>query len=106
MNEEFYTYLILTENNTLYCGYTNDIEKRYIAHCSGKGAKYTRFNKPLKIAYLEIFDDKSDAMKRESQIKKLSRQEKLKLVETFEKAKDNPYYKAEKINKSVCAKEN
>ena len=75
-NNKFYTYLILTENNTFYCGYTNDIDKRYEKHKNGKGAKYTKANKPVKLAYLAEYQTKSEAMKEEYRIKQLSRQEK------------------------------
>ena len=47
-NKIFYTYMLLTVNNTYYCGYTDDIEKRYKKHLSGTGAKYTKANKPIK----------------------------------------------------------
>lgn len=80
----FYTYLLLTENNTYYCGYTDDMEKRYQKHKQGNGAKYTKANKPIKIAYLETFKTKSEAMKEEYRIKHLSRQEKEKLAKEFE----------------------
>lgn len=80
----FYTYLLLTENNTYYCGYTDDMEKRYKKHLEGSGAKYTKANKPVKIAYLEKFKTKSEAMKEEYRIKHLSRQEKEQLVNTYE----------------------
>ena len=79
----FYTYLLLTENNTYYCGYTDDIEKRYKKHLSGEGAKYTKANKPVKIAYFTTFDTKSEAMKEEYRIKKMSRSDKDILVENF-----------------------
>ena len=79
-NNMYYTYLLLTENNTLYCGYTNDLEKRFNAHISGKGAKYTKSHKPVKIAYSAEFETKSEAMKEEARIKKLTREEKLKLI--------------------------
>ena len=78
-NNMYYTYLILTDNDSLYCGYTDDLEKRFQKHLSGKGAKYTRAHKPLKIVYSAEFQTKSDAMKEEARIKKLSHQEKLKL---------------------------
>jgi len=78
--KKFYTYLLLTENNTYYCGYTDDMEKRYKKHLDGTGAKYTKANKPLKVAYLAVFNTKSEAMKEEYRIKKLSRTEKEKLV--------------------------
>ena len=82
-NNKFYTYLILTENNTFYCGYTNDIDKRYEKHKNGKGAKYTKANKPVKLAYLAEYQTKSEAMKEEYRIKQLSRQEKELLSNSY-----------------------
>lgn len=79
MQKKYYTYIILTEKNTLYCGYTDDVEKRFKVHLSGKGAKYTRANKPLRIVYKKEFNSKSDAMKEEAKLKKLSHAEKLAL---------------------------
>jgi putative endonuclease len=80
MDKKYYTYIILTEKNTFYCGYTDDVKKRFQAHLEGKGAKYTRANKPVKLVYQKEFDTKSDAMKEEARIKKLTHQEKLKLI--------------------------
>ncbi len=80
MDKKYYTYMILTEKNTFYCGYTDDVKKRFQAHLEGKGAKYTRANKPVKLVYQKEFDTKSDAMKEEARIKKLTHQEKLKLI--------------------------
>ena len=80
MEKKYYTYIILTESNTLYCGYTDDVDKRFQAHLEGKGAKYTRANKPIKVVYQKEFATKSDAMKEEARIKKLTHQEKLKLI--------------------------
>jgi len=78
--KNFYTYVLLTENNTLYCGYTDDVEKRFEAHKSGTGAKYTRANKPVKILYKACFDTKSEAQKHECKIKKMSRKDKLEFI--------------------------
>ncbi len=97
----FYTYLLLTENNTYYCGYTDNITKRYKKHIDGCGAKYTRANKPVKIAYLESFKTKSDAMKEERRIKKLTRIAKEHLVENFSKLLPNLYNLAQEITLSV-----
>ncbi len=80
MEKKFYVYILLTERDTLYCGYTDDVEKRFQAHVEGKGAKYTRANKPVKIVYCAEFDTKSDAQKEEVRIKKLSRADKLLLL--------------------------
>ena len=79
---KYYLYILLTVNNTLYCGITNDLVKRYNAHLNKKGAKYTISNPPQKIVYIDEFEDKSSAMKEEYRIKKtLKRAEKLDLIE-------------------------
>lgn len=80
MDKKYFTYILLSEQNTLYCGYTDNVEKRFQAHLEGKGAKYTRSHKPIKIVYQKEFETKSDAMKEERRIKKLSRFEKLRLI--------------------------
>ncbi len=72
--------MLLTERGTYYCGYTDDLEKRFKLHCEGKGAKYTRANKPIKIVYSKEFNNKSEAMKEEFRIKHLSREEKTELI--------------------------
>ena len=79
MEKKYYTYIILTINNTLYCGYTDKPKIRFEKHKEGTAAKYTRANKPLKIVYLKEFDTKSEAMKKERFIKKLTKKKKLEL---------------------------
>ena len=81
MSEKHFVYILETERNTLYCGYTDDIEKRYQAHIDGKGAKYTRANKPTKLLWVKEFETKSEALKEEYRIKhKLTRKQKLELI--------------------------
>ena len=75
-----YTYLLRCSDGTLYCGWTDNIEKRLAAHTSGKASKYTRSRLPVKLIYFETFDTKQEAMSREARIKQLSRREKLALV--------------------------
>ena len=75
-----YTYLLRCSDGTLYCGCTDNIEKRLAAHNSGKASKYTRSRLPVKLVYFETFDTKQEAMSREARIKQLSRREKLALV--------------------------
>lgn len=77
----WYIYILRCVDDTLYTGITDDVEKRFAAHCAGKGAKYTRGRGPLALVYTEEAEDKSAALKREHAIKKLSRAEKLKLIE-------------------------
>ena len=82
--KKYFVYMLLTKNNTLYCGYTDDIEKRFEQHLSGKGAKYTRANKPIKIVYSKEFTSKSEALKEEYRIKhKLTKEQKLALIESL-----------------------
>ncbi|CDC19136.1 MAG: GIY-YIG nuclease family protein [Candidatus Gastranaerophilaceae bacterium] len=83
MDKKYYTYLILTVDNTLYCGYTDDPEKRFEKHKAGLAAKYTRAHKPLKMVYVKEFDTKSEALKEERRIKKLSRSQKEELVNSY-----------------------
>ena len=77
----YYVYILKCCDGTLYCGYTNDVEKRFETHQSGKGAKYTRGRLPLELVYTEEFETKSEAMKRECEIKKMSREKKMELIE-------------------------
>lgn len=78
-----YVYILSCSDNTLYTGWTNDLERRINVHSSGKGAKYTRGRLPVKLVYFEKFNDKKLAMKREYVIKRLSREEKLKLIKDW-----------------------
>ena len=74
-------YIVICRDNTLYCGYSNNLEKRINDHNKGcNGAKYTRGRRPVKLVYYERFESKSEALKREREIKKLTRIEKLKLI--------------------------
>ncbi len=77
-----FIYILECSDNTLYTGYTTDLDTRVKKHNEGKAAKYTRFRAPVKLVYYEEHHSKSDAMKRENTIKKMSRQEKLKLINT------------------------
>lgn len=74
------TYILRCSDGTLYTGWTNDIEKRLEAHNQGHGAKYTRGRTPVELVYLESFDTRQEAMKREAAIKKLPRKDKLQLI--------------------------
>ena len=76
-----YVYLVRCADSTLYCGWTTDLEKRVRAHNSGQGAKYTRSRRPVKLVYAEEFAEKQEALSREWHLKRLSRTEKLRLIE-------------------------
>lgn len=78
-----YTYMVRCRDGSLYTGWTTDIEKRIKAHNEGKGAKYTRSRRPVKLVYYEIFATKKEAMSREYAIKRLKKKAKEKLVEGF-----------------------
>ncbi|MCW4045624.1 MAG: GIY-YIG nuclease family protein [Candidatus Bathyarchaeota archaeon] len=76
----YYVYVILCVDGSFYTGYTKNIDARIRLHESGKGARYTKMHKPQKVAYIELFSSRAEAMKREKQIKKLTHQQKLHLV--------------------------
>ncbi len=75
-------YLLRCADDTLYCGITNDLDKRIAAHNAGTAAKYTRARGPVELVYMEDCADRSTASKREMAIKKLDRAEKLALIES------------------------
>ncbi len=77
-----YTYIVRCADDTYYTGWTTDIKKRLATHNSGRGAKYTRSRLPVTLVYLESFETKAGAMKREAEIKKLTRKEKQRIIDT------------------------
>lgn len=78
-----YTYIVECADKTLYCGWTNNLEKRIADHNSGKGAKYTKPRLPVKLVYAETFDTKEEAMSREWHIKHLTRAKKQELIRNY-----------------------
>ncbi len=76
----WYLYILRCKDGSLYTGITTDVEKRLEAHRAGKGAKYTRGRGPLELVYKEECGDHSDSLKRELEIKAMTREEKLKLI--------------------------
>ncbi|MBR0162072.1 MAG: GIY-YIG nuclease family protein [Oscillospiraceae bacterium] len=83
MTEKNYVYLLRCADDSLYCGWTTDLEHRVRTHNAGQGAKYTRSRLPAKLVYWEVFEDRREALSREWHLKRLSREEKLELVEGF-----------------------
>ena len=75
-----YTYIVRCTDGTLYCGWTNHLKERIAVHNSGKGAKYTKSRRPVELVYYEEFETKEEAMRREAQIKRMRRAEKLELI--------------------------
>ena len=78
------TYILKCNDNSLYTGWTYDITHRVKMLNDGKGAKYTRGRGPVELVYLEEFETKQEAMSREAKIKRLTRKEKLLLIETYQ----------------------
>ncbi len=86
-SDNHYCYILRCSDNTLYTGYTTDLERRLWEHNnSAKGAKYTKSRRPCELVYHEAFDNKPDAMRREIEIKKLKKQEKEKLIQSHEES--------------------
>ena len=80
----YFVYLLRCGDGTLYTGCTNDLRRRLAVHNAGKGAKYTRSRLPVSLVYWESLPDKSSALRRESAIKRLSRAQKLSLIQSME----------------------
>lgn len=81
MDTAFYTYMIECADGSIYTGWSTDPEKRFAAHVSGKGARYTRVRKPVRLLKTWAFSSKQEAMRFEWRIKQLNRSEKLALLD-------------------------
>ena len=81
-----YTYIVKCSDGSLYTGWTNNLEKRIKDHNAGRGAKYTKARRPVVLVYKEEFPTKQEAMKREWEIKRLSRKEKLSMIENSKRS--------------------
>ena len=79
-----FVYILRCKDGSLYTGGTNDLERRLAMHNSGRGAKYTRGRGPLELVYSEELPDKEAALRRECAIKKLRREQKLALLQTWQ----------------------
>ena len=75
----YYVYILLCNDGSFYTGYTKNVEKRAKLHANGKGARYTKAHPPKRIVHVEEFNTRSEAMKRERAIKKLSHEQKTKI---------------------------
>ncbi|WP_145543127.1 GIY-YIG nuclease family protein [Virgibacillus sp. SK37] len=82
-DKEHVVYMLRCKDNSLYTGYTNNLENRLKAHRDGKGAKYTRGRGPFQVVYIEKIETKEQALKREYEIKQLKRKEKLLLIQNW-----------------------
>jgi putative endonuclease len=76
----YYIYILLCKDGSYYTGSTNDVEKRFRDHLEGKGARYTKSHKPERIVYKEKFSTKSEALKREVELKKWTKTKKELLI--------------------------
>lgn len=81
----WYVYMLRCRDGSLYTGCTDDVERRLAVHSSGKGAKYTRSRLPVTLVYQEEAADKSAALRREAAIKRLTRVQKLVLLQSEKK---------------------
>ncbi len=79
--QQWFTYIIATQDAQLYTGITTDMHKRWRAHADGKGARYFRGRKPERLCYLELHENRSLASQREAAIKAMKRTEKLQWID-------------------------
>lgn len=81
----YYVYILLCGDGSYYTGHTQDLRRRLEQHFKGVGSKYTRLKKPKQVVYMEWFKTRSEAMKREREIKQLTHKEKAELINTRRK---------------------
>ena len=80
MERKWFVYILNCADGTLYTGITNDLDRRIKAHNAGTASKYTRVRRPVSIMYSEEVETKGDALRRELQIKRLTRSEKMAII--------------------------
>ena len=80
-----FVYIVVCADGSLYTGYTTDPKRRLAEHNSGRGSRYTRSRRPVKLAYLERRRSRAEALRREIQVKGLTRKEKLELCRGYER---------------------
>jgi len=82
-----YTYIVQCADGSFYTGWTTDLENRLQVHNDGKGARYTRSRRPVRLVYLEVHPNRSEAQRREATVRRLRRDQKEALVSAFKDAK-------------------
>lgn len=82
----YYVYILRCKDGSYYTGHAKDVEKRFEMHKKGRGARYTRMHEPEKLVYMEEFESRSEAMKRERRIKTLSHNKKQQLINNNSKS--------------------
>ena len=79
-----FVYILKCADDSLDTGWTNNLDKRMDTHNSGNGAKYTRGRLPVKLVYFESYETREEAMRRESKIKRMSRNQKIELIKNHQ----------------------
>lgn len=87
-DREAFTYMVECSDGTLYTGWARDVEARVKAHNAGRGARYTRSRRPVRLRFWEHHPDRATAMRRERQLKTYSRARKLRLIEQFQASQE------------------
>jgi predicted GIY-YIG superfamily endonuclease len=82
----YYVYILRCKDGSYYTGHAKDVEKRFEMHKKGRGAKYTQMHEPEKLVYIEEFESRGDAMRRERRIKTLSHNKKQQLINSNSKS--------------------
>ena len=82
----YYVYIVRCKDGSYYTGHAKDVEKRFEMHKKGRGAKYTQMHEPEKLVYIQEFESRGDAMRRERRIKTLSHDKKQQLIDNNSKS--------------------
>jgi predicted GIY-YIG superfamily endonuclease len=86
MRLSYYVYILRCKDGSYYTGHAKDVERRFEMHKKGRGAKYTQMHEPEKLVYIEEFESRGDAMRRERRIKTLSHNKKQQLISNNSKS--------------------
>lgn len=83
--KNWYVYMLLCKDQSIYTGITDNVERRFLAHKAGRGGHYTKSHQAIKILHTESFSTKTAALKREYEIKRWPKEKKLKLIRNHSK---------------------
>ena len=83
-SEQNYTYMLRCRGGVLYTGWTNNLEKRVLTHSEGRGGRFTHSHLPVELAWFTCYPDKKEAMRREVQVKRLTREQKEELISALD----------------------
>lgn len=103
-SEQNYTYMLRCRGGVLYTGWTNNLEKRVLTHSEGRGGRFTHSHLPVELAWFTCYPDKKEAMRREVQVKRLTREQKEALISEMDSETREEIARINARLREVCVK--